>query len=137
MYKGLWMRRIGKLFFLFSVLFALEMGAFGAVHIGHESEALRAFAGQSFVLAAFALFVGGLGVFVMSELALRYEERDKKAQEARIMQGEDGLPGEFCAQIRGYNEAQLRLILDEQTDLYNEAELTFIKKVLAEKERRV
>ena len=76
MYKGLWMRRIGKLFFAFSVLFALEMGAFGAVNITGENEALRAFAGQSFVIGAFALLVGALGVFVMSELALRYEEKE-------------------------------------------------------------
>ncbi len=137
MYKGLWMRRIGKLFFVFSVLFALEQGAFGAVNVGSENEALRAFAGQSFVIAAFALLVGALGVFVMSELALRYEERDKQAAEARLSKGEDGLSGEFCVQIRGYNEAQLRLILDEQGDLYNEAEIAFIKKVLAEKEQTV
>ena len=131
------MRRIGKLFFAFSVLFALEMGAFGAVNITGENEALRAFAGQSFVIGAFALLVGALGVFVMSELALRYEEKDKKAMEERLMMGEDGLPGEFCAQMRSYNAAQLRLILDEQADLYNAEETAYIRKVLAEKDRTV
>ena len=113
------------------------MGAFGAVNIGSENEALSAFAAQSFVLGAFALLVGALGVFVMSELALRYEEKAKRSMQERLMMGEDGLPGEFCAQMRAYNAAQLRLILDEQMELYTPEEVAYIKKVLAEKDRMV
>lgn len=136
MYKGLWMRRIGKLFFLFCVLFALEQGAFGAVYIGTEDAMMRAFVGQSFVVAAFALLVGGVGIFILNELAARYEADAVKAAEAKLLaEGEDGLSGEFCHQIRGYNAAQLRLILDEQADLYNAEETAYIKKVLAEKEQ--
>ena len=68
---------------------------------------------------------------------LEGKENDKKAMEERLMMGEDGLPGEFCAQMRSYNAAQLRLILDEQADLYNAEETAYIRKVLAEKDRTV
>ena len=46
---------------------------------------------------------------------------------------EDGLPGLFCREIRGYAPAQLRLILDEQKDEYTPEEYAFIEKVLKEK----
>ena len=58
-----------------------------------------------------------------------------EAEAKLLAEGEDGLSGEFCHQIRGSNAAQLRLILDEQADLDNAEETAYIKKVLAEKEQ--
>ena len=72
-------------------------------------------------------------------LAKEEEERARQeqlAEEARNLDSlsEDGLPGAFCREIRGYSVPQLRLILSEQEDEYTPEEFAFIKKVLAEEE---
>lgn len=135
MYQGNFIRKIGKLFFVLCLLFALEQGAFGAVYICSENEILHTVAGQYFVTAFFALCVGAFAVYLTAQVALVYEKAAKKEAEAKLLaEGEDGLPGDFCHQIRSYNASQLRLIIDEQADVYNEAEFAYIKKVLKEKE---
>ena len=60
---------------------------------------------------------------------------EKKAEDEKNLEkfAEDGLPGAFCYEIRGYSAPQLRLILAEQKDEYTPEEFAFIKKVLAEK----
>ena len=88
------------------------------------------------------LVLGAILVFLLSRAASRYaalakgeEESALAAQKAaRDAVGEDGLPAEFCAEIRDYSAPQLRLILEEQKDEYTEAEYAYIEKTLAKKE---
>ena len=130
----------GYLFFFACVMLALLAGAF-AVTAENQTTLI---VGLS--LAGVFLVLGSVLVYVHSRIAGKYnllakaeeEEAAKaKAEEAKRnieKFSEDGLPGAFCYEIRGYSAPQLRLILDEQKDEYTEKEYAFIEKVLAEKE---
>lgn len=129
----------GNLLFFLMMMLALLAGAYAAT----SEDQTQLIVGL--VLAGVFLVVGGVLVFVHSRIASRYmalakeeEARDaarKKEEEQKNLEkfAEDGLPGAFCYEIRGYSAAQLRLILDEQEDEYTSEEFAFIKKVLAEK----
>lgn len=88
------------------------------------------------------LVLGGLLVFLFSRAASRYAALAKEEETAvaarekaeRDAVGEDGLPAAFCAEIRDYSAAQLRLILEEQKEEYTDAEYAYIKKTLVKKE---
>ena len=120
---------VGKIFFLFAVLFSLYEYAVGVTSISTSS----ALATQGFVLGTVSLIFGLFGAFLFHEVSALFlslaEEEAKKADEA--WQGEDGLPAAFCREIRGYSAAQLRLIIDEQKDEYSEKEFAYIEKILA------
>ena len=129
----------GNLLFFLMMMLALLAGAYAATSDDQTQLII------GLVLAGVFLVVGGVLVFVHSRIASRYmalakeeEARDaarKKEEEQKNLEkfAEDGLPGAFCYEIRGYSAAQLRLILDEQEDEYTPEEFAFIKKVLAEK----
>ena len=130
----------GNLFFFGAMLLALLSGAFAATA---ESKTVLIVA---LVCTGVFLVLGGVLVYLHSRIASRYlalakEEEArlaaaKKAEDEKNLEkfAEDGLPGAFCYEIRGYSAAQLRLILAEQEDEYTPEEFAFIKKVLTEKE---
>ena len=121
------------------VMLALLSGAFAATA---EKQAVLIL-GLS--LAGVFLVLGCVLVYLHSRIAGKYTALAKEeeavlaahaAEEAKKnieALSEDGLPGAFCHEIRGYSPAQLRLILDEQKDEYTEEEYAFIEKVLSEK----
>ena len=130
----------GNLLFFGCLLLALLCGAFAAT--SDNKTALIV----GLCLAAAFLIVGCVLVYLHSRIVSRYvaaakEEEERLAAEQRAEDecnlekfAEDGLPGAFCYEIRGYSAPQLRLILDEQEDEYTPEEFAYIKKVLAEKE---
>lgn len=129
----------GNLLFFLMMLLALLSGAFAAT-AKDQTTLILGFVGTGVCLVA-----GGVLVFIHSRIASRYlklakEEEArlaaaKKAEDEKNLEkfAEDGLPGAFCHEIRGYSAPQLRLIVDEQKDEYTPEEFAFIKKVLAEK----
>ena len=129
----------GNLLFFLMMLLALLSGAFAATAEDQTTLVL------GLVGTGVCLVVGGVLVFIHSRIASRYlalakEEEarlaaEKKAEDEKNLEkfAEDGLPGAFCYEIRGYSAPQLRLILEEQKDEYTPEEFAFIKKVLAEK----
>ena len=125
----------GNLLFFGCVMLALLAGAFAATAEGKTTLIL------GFVFCGVFLVLGCVLVYVHSRIADKYkmaacqeEALAKEAAEADIeAASEDGLPGLFCREIRGYAPAQLRLILDEQKDEYTPEEYAFIEKVLKEK----
>lgn len=129
----------GNLFFFAAVMLALLSGAFAVTAENQLTLIL------GLVFCGVFLVLGSVLVFLHSRMASRYivaakEEEAILAEKERIEAekniekfSEDGLPGLFCREIRGYSPAQLRLILDEQKDEYSEEEYAFIQKVLAEK----
>ena len=125
----------GNLLFFGCIMLALLAGAFG-VTAGDRAVMIA-----SFVLCGAFLVLAGVLVYIHSRIADKYRAKAKEeeaAQNAAAAEkiealGEDGLPGLFCREIRGYSPAQLRLILDEQKDEYSPEEYAFIEKVLEEK----
>ena len=129
----------GNLLFFGCVLLAILAGAFAAT--ATDSLVLT----LSLVLCGVFLVLACVLVYLHSRIADKYKklakaERDalaaKEAEEAEKnieAFSEDGLPGAFCREIRGYSPAQLRLILDEQKDDYSQEEYAFIEKVEKEK----
>ncbi len=129
----------GNLFFFACVMLALLSGAFAVT----AENKTRLILGLSF--AGAFLVLGGVLVYIHSRIVGKYTALAKReeAQAAALAEeearknieafSEDGLPGAFCHEIRGYSPAQLRLILDEQRDEYTEEEYAFIEKVLSEK----
>ncbi|MBE6656072.1 MAG: hypothetical protein E7609_04295 [Ruminococcaceae bacterium] len=129
----------GNLFFFACVMLALLAGAFAATA---ENKTMLIL-GLSF--AGVFLVLGGVLVYIHSRIVGKYmalAKEEEAALAARAAEeerknietfSEDGLPGAFCYEIRGYSPAQLRLILDEQRGEYTEEEYAFIEKVLSEK----
>ena len=129
----------GNLLFFASVMLALLAGAF-AVTAENQTTLIL-----GLVLCGVFLVLGSVLVFLHSRIVAKYtaaakleeaalaEAKEKEDRENIEKFAEDGLPGAFCYEIRGYSPAQLRLILDEQKDEYSPAEYAFIEKVLAEK----
>lgn len=120
---------VGKIFFLFAVLFALYEYAVGVTAVGENAE----LATQGFVLGSVSLIFGLFGAFLFYELShvfMTFAEAEAKKAEAE-WQGEDGLPAAFCLEIRAYSPAQLRLIIDEQKGEYSEKEFAYIQKIHA------
>ena len=130
----------GNLLFFGCVMLSLLAGAF-AVTANNQTTLIL-----GLVLAGVFLVLGAVLVYIHSRIAGKYTAL-AKADEARLQAekaeeakknierfSEDGLPGAFCYEIRGYSAPQLRLILDEQRDEYTAEEYAFIQKVLAEKE---
>ncbi len=119
---------VGKIFFLFAVLFSLYEYAVGVTALGENAE----LAAQGFVLGSASLVFGLFGAFLFHELSavfMTFAEAEAKKAEAE-WEGEDGLPAAFCLEIRAYSPAQLRLIIDEQKDEYSEKEFAYIQKIL-------
>lgn len=122
---------VGKIFFLFAVLFAVYEFATGVTNVGVNA----AIAANGFVLGTAALIFGLFGAFLFHQVAgffLSLAEKEVKAAEESFP-GEDGLDGAFCREIRSYSLPQLRLILDEQKDEYSEKEFAYIQKILDQK----
>lgn len=129
----------GNLLFFACVMLALLSGAFG---VAAEDQTTRII---GFVLCGVCLVLGGVLVYLHSRIADKYKALAKEDEAIRAKReaeeaerniaafAEDGLPGLFCREIRGYSPAQLRLILDEQKDEYTPEEYAFIEKVLEEK----
>ena len=125
----------GNLLFFLCVALALLAGAFG---VTAEDKTVLVL---GLALCAFFLVLAGVLVYIHSRIADKYralvkeEEAAMQAEKEKDIESfsEDGLPGLFCREIRGYSPAQLRLILDEQKDAYSPAEYAFIEKVLEEK----
>lgn len=122
----------GNLFFFAAVMLALLSGAF-AVTAKNQLTLII-----SLSLCGVLLVVGCVTVYLHSRIASRYaclakEEEEKSAAPVEDF-AEDGLPSDFCREIRGYSVAQLRLILSEQKEEYTAEEFAFIQKVLSEKE---
>ena len=129
----------GNLLFFASVLLAILSGAFAATANDQTTLIL------GLVFTGIFLVLGALLVFVHSRVAGKYTALAKEEEAAKALEAEeeakrnieafseDGLPGAFCHEIRGYSPAQLRLILDEQKDEYTPEEYAFIEKVLSEK----
>ena len=130
----------GNLLFFACVMLALLSGAFAVTAQDRTTLIL------GLVLAGVFLVAGAVLVYLHSRIVSKYtalaKEEEAAAQKAREEEArqnaekfsEDGLPGAFCYEIRGYSPAQLRLILDEQKSEYTDAEYAFIQKVLKEKE---
>ena len=130
-----------NLLFFGCMLLALLAGAFLVTAEGNVLQLVL-----SIVFGVLFLVAGALIVIFHSRAAARYtalakEEEariaaEKKQEALRNLEkfAEDGLPGAFCFEVRGYSPAQLRLILAEQEDVYSPEEFAFIKKVLAEKD---
>lgn len=122
---------VGKIFFLFAVLFAVYEYALGVTNVGANA----AVATEGFVLGTVSLIFGLFGVFLFHEVEavfVTFAEAEAKEAEEKFP-GEDGLPAAFCREIRGYSAAQLRLIVDEQKDEYSAEEYAYIQKILAQK----
>ena len=122
---------VGKIFFLFVVLFAVYEYAVGVTNVGVNA----ALSTNGFVIGTASLVFGLFGAFLfhqVSALFLTFAEAEVKAAEESFP-GEDGLDGAFCREIRAYSPAQLRLILDEQKDEYSEKEFAYIQKILDQK----
>lgn len=129
----------GNLFFFVCILLAVLAGAFAATA---ENQTVLIL---GLVLAGVFLVLAAVLVYIHSRIAGKYTAlaKEEEAELARIRAeelrmniekcSEDGLPGAFCHEIRGYSPAQLRLILDEQKDDYSPEEYAFIEKVLKEK----
>ncbi len=130
---------LGNGLFFAAVMLALLSGAFAATAQNETTLLL------GLILCGVFLIGGAVAVFLCSRRAGRYmalvkEEEAKAAAEREAFEkanlegfAEDGLPGAFCREIRGYSPAQLRLILDEQASEYTAEEFAFIEKVLSEK----
>ena len=129
----------GNLLFFACVMLSLLAGAF-AVTTENKTVLIL-----GLVFCGVFLVLGSVLVFLHSRIAAKYLQA-AKAEEAILAQkkaeenkaniekfSEDGLPGAFCYEIRGYSAPQLRLILDEQKDEYSPEEYAFIEKVLAQK----
>lgn len=125
----------GNLLFFLCVALALLAGAFG---VTAEDKTVLIL---GLVLCGAFLVLAGVLVYIHSRIADKYRLLAKQDEEALALAAEadieafaeDGLPGLFCREIRGYSPAQLRLILDEQKDEYSPEEYAFIEKVLEEK----
>lgn len=129
----------GNLLFFACVMLALLSGAFAATAEDKTTLIL------GFVFCGVFLVLGCVNVYLHSRVADKYKQlakeeeaalaaKQKEEEEKNIEAfAEDGLPGLFCREIRGYSPAQLRLILDEQKDEYTPEEYAFIEKVLEEK----
>lgn len=124
---------VGKIFFLFIVLFAILEYAIGVTGIGVAGKEDAVL--QGFVIGSAALILGLFGAFLFAQVEAVFvaaaEADAKKAMEE--FPGEDGMTGDFCREIYSYSVAQLRLILDEQKDEYTPEEYAYIQKVLARK----
>ena len=130
-----------NLLFFGCMLLAVLAGAFAVTANGSTVRLVI-----SLVVLVLFLIAGAVIVLVHYRVASRYlslakEEEarlaaTKREEEERTLDSlsEDGLPGEFCREIRGYSPAQLRLILDDQSEEYSAEEFAFIQKVLAEEE---
>ena len=125
----------GNLLFFLCVALAILAGAFA---VSADNSALLT---VGLVLCGVFLVLGGVLVYIHSRIADKYRALVKEEEAAALVEkekdiesfSEDGLPGLFCREIRGYSPAQLRLILDEQKDEYSPEEYAFIEKVLEEK----
>jgi len=124
---------VGKIFFLFIVLFAILEYAIGVTGIGVAGKEDAVL--QGFVIGSAALILGLFGAFLFAQVEAVFvaaaEADAKKAMEE--FPGEDGMTGDFCREIYSYSPAQLRLILDEQRDEYTPEEYAYIQKVLSRK----
>ena len=128
----------GNLFFFGCVLLAILAGAFAATAQDQLVLIL------SLVFCGVFLILGCVLVYLHSRIADKYKKLAKAERDALAVKeeaeknieafSEDGLPGAFCREIRGYSPAQLRLILDEQKDEYSPEEYAFIEKVAKEKD---
>ena len=129
----------GNLLFFVAVALSVVAGAF-AVTASNDTTLIL-----GLVFVGVFLALGGILVFIHSRIADKYKAlaKEEEAAKARELEeeakrnieafSEDGLPGAFCHEIRGYSPAQLRLILSEQKDEYTPEEYAFIEKVLSEK----
>ena len=130
---------LGNGLFFAAVMLALLSGAF-AVTAKNELTLIL-----GLVFCGVFLALGCVAVFLCSRRAGRFAALAKEKESVAAAEkaawekanlesfAEDGLPGAFCREIRGYSPAQLRLILDEQVSEYTPEEFAFIEKVLAEK----
>ena len=129
----------GNLFFFGCILLAVLAGAFAVTAEDQTTLILGfVFTGVFLVLAAVLVYIhsriaGKYTALAKEEEALLAKAAEEEAQRNLEAFSEDGLPGAFCREIRGYSPAQLRLILDEQKDEYSKEEYAFIEKVLKEK----
>lgn len=127
---------VGKIYFFFSVLFAILAFAIAVTSVGVAGKEDTALMG--FVLGGAALLFSPFFVFLFYEVEAVFvgfaEEDAKRAMEQ--FPGEDGMTGDFCREIYSYTPAQLRLILDEQKDEYTPEEYAYIEKVLARKTQK-